>query len=206
MHAYLKRTPVSLSMKNVLRITGILAILLVGLLGLGSQQVQADAPSCDPASFCTASEQDLPDPFDPQLVVFQTTHAYTGPGYNYLSYGNLTMGYTTQVTGISEDGKWLVIPFPRSIAPDGQAWVNTGDVSQKNIRVIPDWLVHCDGSPMTYCGYILAQTALSDQVLPDWLVHCDRNSMTYCAYILANSPRYIPVKNPSAQVVKFSSQ
>ena len=205
MNTHSNRSRIQITTRFTLRAVGILAVLLAGLLVVGSRQVQADALACSLGSICAAFAGEPPAPLDPQLVVMQTTHAYTGPGYDYLNYGDLLQGYTSHVTGISADGKWLVIPLSAAIAPDGQAWVNSADVVQKNIQVIPDWLIHCDPNSMTYCGYVLAHTSLSSQVMPGWLANCDPNSMTYCAYVLAHSPQTIPVKKASPQAVKFGA-
>ncbi len=203
MNAYSNHSKAGRTARVALKIFSILAILLAGLLTVGTQRVQADPPVCDATNICASVIQERPDQFDPQLVVVTKTHAYTGPGYTYTNYGDLAEGFTSPVTGISEDGKWLIIPLPLSIAADGQAWVNLEDVSAKNIQVLPEWLASCDPSGMTYCGYIRAHTAPSDLAIPTWLAHCDRSGMTYCSYILANSPQYVPVKQPSFQAMKF---
>jgi hypothetical protein len=178
---------------NAIRTLAVLALLLGSALTGKAHAVQAAAAVCGQNVFCASEEAAQLTPLDPQLLTLKVTHAYTGPGYAYLNYGDLAEGYLSPVIGVSADGLWWVIPLPASIAADRMGWVRAEDVSAKNVQVLSDWLAHCD--PNTYCGYIRSRGASTEQVLPDWLAHCD--PVTYCGYILSRSPRYTPVKTPS---------
>ena len=134
----------------------ILTLLLVVITTIGVTHATAAASLCTGEYMCASYELEQPDAMDPQLAVTQVTHAYTGPGADYLNYGDLPAGYTSHVTGVSQDGKWLVIPLPAQIAPDGIGWVNAALVSAKNVQIMPEWLAKCD--PATYCGYVLSHS------------------------------------------------
>lgn len=189
MNTCLPQIKKTISRPSAARAVAIIAFALIALLTGAVQQAQA--ASCEPGFVCVTEETSGTGEFDPQLVVSKHTHAYTGPGFSYLNYGDLPLGYNSRVVGINADGKWMVIPLPRSIAPDGHAWVNRDAVSHKNIRVVSEWLLHCASG--SYCEYVRNQTSY-EQILPDWLAHCD--PQTYCGYVLAHSPRFVPVMEP----------
>jgi hypothetical protein len=176
----------------------LLGSILFGLFATIQGSVQAGS-TCKPGVICELFDQAQPASYEPQLVVRLPTHAYTGPGFNYLNYGDLPIGISIPVRNISEDGNWWVIRLPTSVTANGLGWVSAADVTVKNVQVLSDWLKHC--APMTYCGYVLSQTQNQAQSVPDWLANCD--PMTYCGYVLAHSPKYITVMTTPSQAPKY---
>ncbi len=155
MFARIQSTIARMPGRTTIIFLAVLALMLMGFSSAEAKPARGASP-CTKDFFCSLYEQDLPDGSDPQLIVNRVTHAYTGPGYDYLNFGDLPVSYTSQISGISKDGNWWVIPLPVEIAEDGMGWVASGDVDAKNALAIPEWLAHCD--MMTYCGYVLSHS------------------------------------------------
>ena len=61
-------------------------------------------------------------------IVVQTTepvNVRAGPGNEFPSYGKVPIGTPLQAVGISQDGNWVAVIIPTSIAPSGIGWVNS---------------------------------------------------------------------------------
>ena len=71
------------------------------------------------------------DPSGPSAVVNASTGIYSGPGTNYVLYGNAQAGQSAVVVGKSEDGQWWAISIP--VAPNGTGWVSSGWVTTTNV-------------------------------------------------------------------------
>ncbi len=75
------------------------------------------------------------DPSGPSAVANANTGIYSGPGTNYVLYGNAMGGQSAVVVGKSEDGQWWAINVP--VAPDGTGWVSAGYVTTTNVSNVP---------------------------------------------------------------------
>ncbi len=75
------------------------------------------------------------DPSGPSAVANSNTGIYSGPGTNYVLYGNAQGGQSAVVTGKSEDGQWWAINIP--VAPNGIGWVSAGWVTTTNVSTVP---------------------------------------------------------------------
>ena len=75
------------------------------------------------------------DPSGPSAVVNASTGIYSGPGTNYVLYGNAQAGQSAVVTGKSEDGQWWAISIP--VAPNGTGWISAGWVTATNVSNVP---------------------------------------------------------------------
>ena len=75
------------------------------------------------------------DPSGPSAVVNASTGIYSGPGTNYVLYGNAQAGKSAIVTGKSEDGQWWAISIP--VAPNGIGWISAGWVTATNVGNVP---------------------------------------------------------------------
>jgi len=75
------------------------------------------------------------DPSGPSAVVNASTGIYSGPGTNYVLYGNAQAGQSAVVVGKSEDGQWWAISIP--VAPNGTGWISAGWVTATNVSNVP---------------------------------------------------------------------
>ena len=71
----------------------------------------------------------------PMATANDTQNVYSGPGVNYAVEGALTAGQTAQILGVSADGGWWNILFPR--AEGGTGWVAAGLVTVENSDSVP---------------------------------------------------------------------
>ena len=83
-----------------------------------------EAPPAPPTVPTTAP----PPAGDPYVVTTDVVNVRSGPGNQYDSYGAVPIGSTFPALGLSEDGKWVAVSIPTSVAPDGVGWVNTAYV------------------------------------------------------------------------------
>ena len=68
-----------------------------------------------------------PPPPPSNALVVQTVepvNVRAGPGNEFPSYGKVPAGTPLQAMGISQDGKWVAVSIPTSVAPTGIGWVN----------------------------------------------------------------------------------
>ena len=69
-----------------------------------------------------------PVPPAPGGLTVQTTepvNVRAGPGNEFPSYGQVPTGTPLQAVGLSQDGNWVAVTIPTSIAPSGIGWVNS---------------------------------------------------------------------------------
>ena len=69
----------------------------------------------------------VPPPPPSNAVVVQTTepvNVRAGPGNEFPSYGKVPAGTPLQAQGVSQDGQWVAVSVPTSVAPAGLGWVN----------------------------------------------------------------------------------
>jgi hypothetical protein len=71
----------------------------------------------------------------PMATANDTQNVYSGPGVNYTVEGALMAGQTAQILGVSADGGWWNILFPR--AEGGTGWVAAGLVTAENSESVP---------------------------------------------------------------------
>ncbi len=71
----------------------------------------------------------------PMATANDTQNVYSGPGVNYAVEGALMAGQTAQILGVSADGGWWNILFPR--AEGGTGWVEAGLVTAENSDSVP---------------------------------------------------------------------
>jgi heat shock protein HslJ/uncharacterized protein YraI len=84
----------------------------------------------------------LPGPGEgvPTAVATEPINVRSGPGSQYSSYGVVSIGTSSEVIGVSEDGEWWVVKVSIEYAPDGRGWVNAEFVDvtgAENVPVIP---------------------------------------------------------------------
>ena len=106
---------------------------------------------------------DQPAAYDPQLVVTRIALVYDGPGSSYFSYGDLPVGFVSQLIGASSDKAWWVISMPTTVAPDGMGWIDASYVQTKNLTAASAAVPNCSALPQ--CGYILAHSTQNLAVL-----------------------------------------
>jgi heat shock protein HslJ/uncharacterized protein YraI len=78
-----------------------------------------------------------PDEGVPTGTAIEPINVRSGPGAQYPSYGNVSIGTTGEVIGISEDGEWWVMRVSIEYAPDGRGWVKGEFVEVTNAENVP---------------------------------------------------------------------
>ncbi len=134
-----------------------------------------------------------PGTYDIQLEVVSSTIARSGPGDSFYSYGELPVALVTRVVGISQHGKWWVIPLPRTIAPDGMGWVDAASVSISNVSTAPIDPPACEG--LVYCGSIQAHSQPDIQ-----FGGIDCRQQPICSVLQAHNRQNLPALLPSYTV------
>ena len=71
------------------------------------------------------------------VVTTEPLNVRSGPHSSYPTYGMVPAGTTLHVVGISEDGRWLAVSVPASVAPGGIGWVSAAYVEPTNISGVP---------------------------------------------------------------------
>jgi heat shock protein HslJ/uncharacterized protein YraI len=81
----------------------------------------------------------LPGPGEgvPTAVATEPINVRSGPGAQYPSYGVVSIGTSSEVIGISEDGEWWVVRVSIEYAPDGRGWVKGDFVDVTNADDVP---------------------------------------------------------------------
>ena len=65
-----------------------------------------------------------PPPGGNLVVTTEPLNVRSGPHNSYPSYGTVPRGTTLLAVGLSQDGRWVAVQIPTSIAPDGIGWVS----------------------------------------------------------------------------------
>jgi uncharacterized protein YraI len=81
-----------------------------------------------------------PSPPEAGSVIVTTTepvNVRSGPGNEFPSYGKIPIGVPLQVVGVNNDGRWLAVSIPTSIAPNGIGWVNAAYVESVDLSGVP---------------------------------------------------------------------
>ena len=58
------------------------------------------------------------------VVTTEPLNIRSGPHSSYPSYGMVPRGTTLLAVGLSQDGRWVAVQIPTSVAPDGIGWVS----------------------------------------------------------------------------------
>lgn len=64
-----------------------------------------------------------PPPGTPIATAVDAANVRSGPSIDYPSYGVSAREQSAPAIGMSEDGRWVVVQLPTTIAPDGMGWI-----------------------------------------------------------------------------------
>jgi len=105
----------------------------VTLTGTTPAELPVVQPPPPPAEVTTQP----PAPSSSTVQTTEPVNVRAGPGNEYPSYGVVPAYTSLQALGLSDDGKWVAVALPTSIAPDGKGWVNAAYLQPFDPNTLP---------------------------------------------------------------------